>query len=330
MGITDFASRHAGGIEKEMLSVLPKGRFPREVYGLIEEFLSRGGKRFRPLLCVLCCEAVGGNPKLALPAAASIELFHNFTLIHDDIEDNSLLRRGAPCLHVKYGLPLALNAGDGLFMLVWRAAHRLGLPAEKKLAVQSMLLDSFSSVLEGQALELGWISANRFDISEADYLHMARGKTGSLIAASCSVGAYIGGGSKKQVGALSEFGSGLGLAFQIKDDVLNLRGKEEKYKKEIGGDITEGKRTLITIHAMRNASGADAEKLRSILSSKTQEQAKIRGAIALLEKHGSIDYAESYATRLMSKCRSQLSSLPNSGARARLLELTGHLECRQI
>jgi geranylgeranyl diphosphate synthase type I len=329
MDFSQFVARHSGEINREISAVLPASRSPYEVYGLIEEFLARGGKRFRPLLCVLSCEAVGGDPKLALPAAASIELFHNFTLIHDDIEDNSLLRRGEPCLHIKHGTPLAINAGDGLFMLVWRAAQSLRLPPERKLHVQSMLLDSFTSVLEGQALELGWLKSGKFDVTEQDYLRMAAGKTGALISAACSVGAYIGGGSEKEVAALHDFGESAGLSFQIKDDVLNLRGVEEKYKKEIGGDITEGKRTLITIHSLSHAGAADARELNTILKSRTRSPQKIRRAISIMEKTGSIAYADSYADRLMASGRSSLSALKKSEALSKLLELSGYLTRRQ-
>lgn len=329
MDITQFVAQNSEAIERELWAALPKKREPYEVYGLISEFLSRGGKRFRPLMCVLSCEAVGGDGKLVLPAAASIELFHNFTLIHDDIEDNSLLRRGQPCLHVKYGVPLAINAGDGLFMLVWRAAQRLPLPPGKKLEVQSMLLDSFTSVLEGQAMELGWIANSDFDVTEPDYLRMASGKTGALISASCSVGACIAGGTSKEIAALQGFGSAVGLSFQIKDDVLNLRGCEEKYKKEIGGDITEGKRTLITIHALSNASKPDAASIRSILKSRTRDPREIARAISLFEKYGSIDYAESCADRLMEQGKRDLSALRKSAAKKSLLELANYLTSRQ-
>jgi len=192
-----------------------------------------------------------------------------------------------------------------------------------------MLLDSFTSVLEGQALELGWIRKGDFGVSEADYLRMAGGKTGALISCACSVGAYIGGGSEREVSALSSFGSSIGLAFQIKDDVLNLRGDVENYRKEIGGDITEGKRTLITIHALSHAQKKDAQALRSILRSKTHSKAKISQAISILEKTGSIDYADSYADHLMSSGKQSLLSLKQTPATKRLLELADYLTCRQ-
>jgi len=204
---------------------------PKYVYSLLSEFLIAPGKKLRPALALISCEAAGGNREDALHAAAAIELFHNFTLIHDDIEDASTIRRGRQCMHIKYGLPLALNAGDGLFMMVWQEA--LNTKGPKGLEAQKRLLSAFTRVLEGQALELGWYWQDKWDVSEDEYYSMVSGKTGALISVSCEVGALLAGADGKTCNALSEFGMGIGIAFQIIDDVLNITGDEEKYKKEI-------------------------------------------------------------------------------------------------
>ncbi|MEM4348597.1 MAG: polyprenyl synthetase family protein, partial [Candidatus Anstonellaceae archaeon] len=189
---------------------------PFEVYGLLSEFLLRRGKMLRPALCLAACKATGGRiNRDAIHAAAAIEMFHNFTLIHDDIEDGSLLRRGVPCMHIKYGVPLALNAGDGLFMLVWQ--EMMKIRKNKELA-QTRLLDAFTGVLEGQAIELGWYWKNEWDVGEEDYFEVIKGKTGCLIAGACEVGGIVGGATKAQQKALYEFGMGIGVGFQIMDD----------------------------------------------------------------------------------------------------------------
>ena len=316
--------------DREMERVLPRDREPWEVYGLIWDFLDRGGKRFRPVMCKLACEAVGGDGAKSVPAGAAIEFFHNFSLIHDDIEDDSEMRRGKPTLHRKYGVPLAINAGDGLFMVVWEEALRLDYPPEKIIAAQKMLNRAFRHVLEGQAVELNWYREKRFDISERDFFRMVEGKTGSLISAACEVGAFLGGGTEEQIKALREFGMAVGVAFQIQDDVLNLTGQEEKYGKEIGGDITEGKRSLITIHALSVASPADRKRLVDILSSNTRDPAEISEAIEICRKYGSIDYASAKARKMVEDAKKEIMILPNNAATKRLLQLADFFVYREL
>jgi len=303
-------------VEAQMEKTIPRASEPAEVYGLIWEFLDLGGKRFRPLLALSASRACGGRDEDALPAAAAIELFHNFTLIHDDIEDNSQMRRGRECLHIRHGIPLALNAGDGLFMMVWRAA--LGINSPKSSLIQSTLLRSFTAVLEGQARELGWHRSHSWNLSIDDYLAMAGGKTAALVDAACEVGALCADAKPAQIRSLASYGRSIGIAFQIQDVVLNLIGTEEKYKKEIGGDIHEGKRTLMVLHALPRLSSTDAKRLRSILDSQSAQSADIDWSISKLREAGSIDYASSYARKLIDGSLSSLSKLPKSEAREEL------------
>jgi geranylgeranyl diphosphate synthase, type I len=310
-----FYSR-ANLVEAQMAKTIPRDATPTEVYGLIWEFLDLGGKRFRPLLTLASARACGGRDEDALPPAAAIELFHNFTLIHDDIEDNSQMRRGKACLHIRHGVPLALNAGDGLFMTVWRAAFAIRSP--KSAAIQATLLRSFTAVLEGQARELGWHQDHRWDLWIDDYLGMVGGKTAALVEAACEVGALCADAKPAHVKALAAYGRSIGIAFQIQDDVLNLVGEEEKYKKEIGGDIHEGKRTLMVLHALPRLSAPDAKRLRSILDSQSAVGADIDWSILKLRAAGSIDYASDYSKKLIDDSLASLSKLPKSEAREEL------------
>lgn len=312
-------------VVRELERVIPRGKKPKEVYSLIWDLLDRGGKRFRPALSLLSCEAVGGDPKNVLPAAAAVELFHNFTLIHDDLEDNSLMRRGKPCLHVLYGSPLAINAGDGLFMMVWKSFLNLRTTPEKIIKTETILLDSFTRVLEGQAIELGWRGDAKWETTEAEYFKMVEGKTAALIKGACEVGAYLGGGSKKEIRALVEFGRAVGIAFQIQDDILNLIGEEEKYKKEIGGDVSEGKRTLMVIHTLKNAVPTDKKILIKTLNSKTNEKSKITKAISIIIKYNSIYYAKQIAKNIVKKAKSGLAVLKNSDSKKKLIALADFL-----
>ncbi|MDO8340292.1 MAG: polyprenyl synthetase family protein [Candidatus Burarchaeum sp.] len=328
--ITEYIEELAPAVEAEMEKVMPRDKKPAEVYSLLWEILDRGGKRFRPALCLLCCEAVGGKQEKALPVAAAIELFHNLTLIHDDIEDNSLLRRGKPCLHIEYGIPLALNAGDGLFMMNWNSLLKIKLPAEQTLEVQKILTAAYSRVMEGQGMELSWRREDEWDIREKNYLEMAERKTGALIGAACEAGAYIGKGTPRQRMGLKNFGEEVGVAFQIQDDILNLMGEEKKYKKEIGGDITEGKRTLIVIDALETLHNSKRRQLLKILSSQTRDKRMLAWVISTLEKNGSIEKAQKFAKDLAMKAKKELGVLPQGPAKAKLMELANFLVDRKV
>lgn len=306
MDVEDYLSGKSRAVEKKIEDIVPRKSTPKEVYGLIWDLIDRGGKRLRPALCLLSCRAVGGREKVALGAAAAIEMFHNFTLIHDDIEDCSLLRRGKPCLHVQHGVPLALNAGDGLFMMVWKAAMDVGGNFEQNKTAQRMLLEAFTEVLEGQAVELGWYRSGKWDVSESEYKKMVGGKTGALIGASCAVGAYLGGAEEIEVENFRRFGVEIGVAFQIQDDVLNIVGEEEKYKKEIGGDVVEGKRTLVVIEALRRLGQKDQKKLRYLLKKEGKVKSDVVEVIELLKKSGGVEAAKKEAARLVASAKSRL------------------------
>jgi geranylgeranyl pyrophosphate synthase len=222
-----------------------------------------------------------------------------------------------------HGLPLALNAGDGLFMMVWQAA--LNMPPKNSLPAQKILLNSFTSVLEGQAIELSWIRENRWDISEKDYLRMVGGKTASLISAACHVGALLGGAKPAQCERLKTFGYKIGLAFQIQDDLLNLVGDEEKYKKEIGGDIAEGKRTLMVIHCLPKLGAADASKMKKILGHAGASASEISWCTKKMQECGSIDYASKFARRLVEESLGQLEGFENCRELDDLRELAQYI-----
>ncbi|HII54431.1 hypothetical protein COT30_03740 [Candidatus Micrarchaeota archaeon CG08_land_8_20_14_0_20_49_17] len=325
--VKSLLAAHAEKTNAFMNALIPS-KEPLEVYGVIKDFLSRGGKRFRPALCMLAASAVGGKESEVMPAAASIELFHSFTLLHDDIMDNSKLRRGLPCVHIIEGIPIAINAGDGMFMMVWASLFRLKPDRGIILKAQEMLLSKFTKVLEGQAVELSWIRGGSWDISESDYFEMACGKTAALIAAACEVGAFLAGGSKSEVAALSEYGRLAGIGFQIRDDILNLVGEEDKYKKEIGGDITEGKRTLMTIHSMAHCSPSQKQRLIYLLSSNTMKPLEIKEAIAIMKSTGSIAYADKIALTFIENAKRQLKKLKPTSSRQALEAISDFLAKR--
>lgn len=329
LDVPNMLQAEAIKVEKAMERIIPKNKRPGAVYELIWDFIDRGGKRFRPGLVLISARAFGATDVDALPAAVAIELFHEFTLVHDDIEDDSEMRRGKPCLHIEYGIPLAINAGDGMLITVWKALEGLKLPPDKQLTVNSMLNDAFEKVLAGQGIELDWRRLNNWEVTEQEYYEMAGGKTGALIAASCAVGAFVGGATPTQVEALRKYGEDVGIAFQIQDDVLNLIGEEEKYKKEIGGDITEGKRSLVITRAFQVLPASEKKVLKDILSSATRDQKKLKKAIAILKDCNAIDYAQTKAFEHVENAKRQLSRIPDSQEKHTLLALADFFVNRQ-
>ncbi len=207
------------------------------------------GKRIRPMLVLLACEACGGEAQQALPAAAAVELLHNFSLIHDDIEDGDELRRGRPTLWKLWGVPQAINAGDAMFAQAHMAMGRLadvGVPAEQVVRALRTF-DAMSVHLTiGQHLDMGF--EQRADVTAADYMAMIAGKTAALTRACCEIGAIVAGADDARVVALGEFGRGLGLSFQLQDDVLGIWGDPAKTGKQ-DSDLAHGKKTLPVLYA---------------------------------------------------------------------------------
>ncbi len=240
------------------------------LYELMLDYPLREGKGLRPALCVATCRALGGKLESVVRSAAVLELYHNAFLIHDDIEDESLVRRGRPTLHREHGVPIAINVGDAMLALSLQPLldniETIGLgPALRTLrAIARMTRES----VEGQALELDWIRRGDIgELSDADYVRMVEGKTCwySFITP-IQVGAIAAGAGPDVLAELHEFARVLGVAFQIQDDLLNLAGEIGRYGKEIGGDLWEGKRTLILLHCLRSASAAERAEITAILA----------------------------------------------------------------
>lgn len=296
----------------------------RYLYGPLSEFSNNAGKRHRPLICLLACKAVGGDDEMARAAGAAIEHFHTAALIHDDIADESQLRRGRPCLHLQIGEGLAINAGDlALSLVTGTVLVDDSLSDAVKLRVLKELVDMTTRTIEGQALDIGWARDERFDITIDDYLTMATHKTAFYSGGvPLAVGAIIGGASEEQIETLRAYGMSTGLAFQIQDDLLNLVGTEEATRKDFRGDITEGKRTLIVVHALEHAQAAEKAELLDIISTKEKDPTRLERAVQIMQDCGSIDYAREYATKLAHDHQEDVERvLPPSLARKLLLAM---------
>ena len=294
---TDDVSRL---VRRSMLDAIPDGEPHRWLYRVARDYPSRPGKAIRPALCVATSRAFGGRDEDIVPVAVAIELLHNAFLVHDDIVDGSERRRGRPTLPAQYGLGLALNAGDALAVLSNQVLRRHANRMDPDLA--EGVLSEFDAMalrtLEGQATELGWRHDRVQALEPADYLDLIMHKTCWYTTVHpLRVGALIGSRGAADLRPMVRFGFYLGAAFQIKDDLLNLDGREHEYGKEIDGDLYEGKRTLPLIHLLRTARGADRDVLdRYLQLERSERTADLVSEIrALLDAYGSIAFAAAYA-----------------------------------
>ncbi len=333
-----FLADANGAIEAALPNFLPAGEPKADLYDLARDYPGRGGKRFRPALLLLATALAGGDPARALPSAVALELFQNFALVHDDIEDDSLMRRGRPALHREHGIPLALNAGDLLFGLVYEALQHNAtlLGPVLTLTVQGRFAQVFRRTFEGQAMDIGWVVHNHLP-SREEFQTMIRLKTGWYSGRGpCEIGALIGSADAETVACLGDFGERLGIGFQVRDDLLNLAPDSSSqapgvlgggYGKERGGDIAEGKRTLIVIELLERLGPTDQERLRQVLI--TPPQATLPGDIAWVieqaEQTGAMAAVEAHCRGLGQAAREALAPLPDSPQRALLLALTDYL-----
>jgi geranylgeranyl diphosphate synthase, type II len=247
----------------------PGERGSNSLYDLILDYPLRGGKALRPALSIATCLGLGGHLEAILPTAATLELYHNAFLIHDDIEDESWWRRGKPTLHIDHGVPIAVNVGDAMLSLSLQPlldnVERVGLgPA---LRILRAIAKMTRMTVDGQALELGWVRSNTWRLNDADYLNMVELKTSwYTFITPLQAGAIAAGAAPDRMAPLESLGRHLGAAFQITDDLLNLRADPQEYGKEIGGDLWEGKRTLMLLHTLRSAEPNDATRAVEILA----------------------------------------------------------------
>ncbi len=319
-------------VDEELLSILKTDdpHLQEFMYGIAQEFIQRGGKRFRPAFCLLSCELMGGDHRKFIDISCSFELFQSFALLHDDVMDDSSMRRGKRAVHQLHGVPLALNTGDLLFAKVFETiARRRDIDPEIRAQILSLLVEMSIRTVEGQAQEIGWIRKKMWDIDIKDYLKIVELKTGYYSAMTpLKVGVLLGGGSVSDLEAMEGFGRNFAYGFQITDDLLNLilpedaaksapdiAEKKVGYGKEIGGDIVEGKRTLMVVHFLKNAPQKEREKMRAILEKRNNSPEEVKEAIQLLHEYGSIKYAQKEAKRYAEQAKLFLDAYSPSNPR---------------
>lgn len=270
---------------------------PNELYEPIAYLMALGGKRLRPALVLMANDLFGGNIEDAKSPALAIEMFHNFTLMHDDIMDNAPLRRGQPTVHEKWSDSVAILSGDVMFVKAYR------LMIQVKPEILTGVLEVFNKtaieVCEGQQIDMNFEARDEVSIDE--YLEMIRLKTAVLLGGALKIGALIGDASAENAELLYQFGENLGLAFQLQDDILDVYGDPEKFGKQVGGDIISNKKTFLLIKALELAKGDDLLQLESWLNKKDLNPSEKVEAIKTLYNQLSIrklaeDVMQNYAT----------------------------------
>ncbi len=327
MDIIEILKAYSQDVDKEIESILSTLE-PADLKESSEYLTKAGGKKLRPALTILSCQAASGSIDKAIKAAVAIELIHTFSLIHDDIMDNDDTRRGMKAVHKVWGEPLAILAGDTLFAKAYEALISTAdenIPYERVLDSLKILVDACVSICEGQVLDMSF--EDTFDVTRDQYTHMIYKKTGALITASTTIGAILGGASEVQIEALKTYGENIGIAFQIQDDYIDLTG-DDSIGKPVGSDLVEDKKTIMVLYALEKANEEDYNRLVELLEA--NDESIIPEAMEILNKYGAINYARLSAYDHIIKAKEALTILPNSESKEILLKLADFVFDRNI
>ncbi len=290
----------------EALATYPFGSHPAELYGPIRYILALGGKRLRPLMTLAACEALGGDPTEAIHPAMAVEVFHNFSLVHDDVMDEAPLRRGKATVHHKWDVNTAILSGDVMLVKVYDLL--LGLPTDRLAEGIKLFNDAASRVCEGQQLDL--LFESRTDVSESEYLEMIEGKTAALLGAALELGGLVAKANASDLAHLRSLGLCLGVGFQIQDDILDAFGDAEKFGKRMGGDILSGKKTILLIEAQLKASPSQRAELDRWMADTLSDSArKVAAVKKIFVATGALAYSESKRDACIEEAEAHLRGL---------------------
>lgn len=316
-------------INKEILNLDWK-REPHGLYEPIEYTLAAGGKRVRPQLAMIASQMFGGKDEEVLPVALALEVFHNFTLLHDDVMDKADVRRGRPTVHVKWNENTAILSGDQMLIETYKLLS--GVPADKLPSVLQLFNQMATEICEGQQYDVDFESQEQVTIEE--YLKMIRLKTSVLLANALQTGAYIAGADKQAQEALYQFGINIGLAFQIQDDILDVWGDPKTFGKAVGGDISCNKKTFVYLEAMRllgdDAISLEARELKHWYSQVLEDNTeKILAVKEIFERLGVRPLCELVVDDYTNKALELLNTLPQNTATEQLRQLANKLTTRK-
>lgn len=301
----------------------------REPYGLyepIEYTLASGGKRLRPRLVLLAAEMFGGKEEKVLPAALAIEVFHNFTLLHDDVMDKADIRRGRPTVHVRWNDNTAILSGDQMVIEAYTLLSRV--PADRLSETLRLFNKMATEICEGQQYDMEF--ERREQVSIEEYMQMIRLKTSVLLATALQIGAYIAGANAAQQQALYEYGINIGLAFQIQDDILDVYGDPKTFGKAIGGDICCNKKTYMLLTALQRADDETRAELEQWLQTQDKSDEKIQAVTDIYTRTGAREVCETVMQLHTHEALSQLNALPQNDATEQLRKLAEKLVMRTM
>lgn len=313
-GIEGILARYLPAVEQELKTVLlTPDHSLAPYYGMMHYHLGWvdrwfrptdewGGKRLRPILCLLACEATGGDFHQALPAAAAVEIIHNFSLAHDDIQDGDPMRRHRPALWKVWGMPQALNVGHGLYALAHLAMERLldgGISPSRFLAATSVLDRASSALIQGQYLDLSF--EERMQVEEQEYMGMVAGKTAALLACATELGVLLTSNDAEIVEHYRRFGENLGFAFQMTDDILGIWGDPEATGKPCASDIASKKKTLPVIYALKRSPA-----LREVYDQDNMDERSLAAVLGILNELGARSYTEGVAAEYRERALADL------------------------
>lgn len=304
---------------EQQISELRFEQRPAELYDPIGYMLSLGGKRLRPVLVLMACEALGGNVQKALKAALAVEVFHNFTLVHDDIMDHADIRRGKPTVHKKWNLPVAILSGD--LMMIKAMDLLCETETEHLRELIAVFNKTAAEVCEGQQWDMNFETQSL--VTEYEYLNMITLKTAVLLGGSLKIGALIAGAEKQDAEHVYEFGKNIGIAFQIQDDILDSFGEEGTVGKKIGGDIAANKKTLLLIEALNTANASTRQELEGWLARDPGDQGeKIKAVLAIYEACGVRAKAEALKEHYLLTAFKHLAELSVDAGQTNMLRQT--------
>ncbi len=301
---------------------------PTQLYDAATHLIVNGGKRLRPFMVMKSCEILGGKLKDSLPAASAVEMIHNFTLVHDDIMDNDEMRHGVPTVHKKFGLPIAILAGDVLFSKAYQILSDSNLPAKEVNDLVSRLAKACVDVCEGQILDIKMAEAKKIP-SQVDYIKMIEKKTAALFDVSCSMGAICAKAKQSDIAKLSAFGKNLGIAFQITDDLIGVMGDSKMTKKPVGNDLREGKKSLPIVLAITKSKGNDKKTILKAFGNSKATKKDIEKAVEVIRALGIEKIVRKQALQYSEKAQKSLSNYSGS-AKKELLSLLDFVVKRSL
>jgi geranylgeranyl diphosphate synthase type I len=301
---------------------------PKKLYDAAGHLIVNGGKRLRPYMVIRSCQILKGNVSRAMPAASAVEMVHNFTLVHDDIMDNDEMRHGVPTVHKKFGMPIAILAGDVLFSKAFQVITDSKLSTNATTQLVSRLAKACVDVCEGQLLDIKMAEERKIP-SEAEYIKMIGKKTAALFDVSCAMGAICATNKTKDIGNLSSFGKNLGIAFQITDDLIGVMGDPKITKKPVGNDLREGKKSLPILMAIKLARGTDKKIILKAFGNSKVSRKDLSKAVNVIRSLGIEENVRKQALKYSEKAEKALENYKGS-AKSEMISLLDFVVKRSV